>query len=207
MYRCSNSHARGAPPQRGKRCRLVPQAHVLTVRDLHTLALSSEPTAFERQLGPFVLIQKPPDPIFARIAMTLRASSTVPMAHRSRLTDQLATMLQGFEQMWVFDTKNVAAGAELLIGRAEESQFRVDEPSVSKRHAALTFRGPSAPPTLRDLGSTNGTFVNARAIADVETPLGDGDTLCFGDAQFLFMAPRALHAQLLSLAAAPPGAA
>ena len=175
---------------------------MLTVRDLHAIGTSRSPEDFEHEVGPFVLIQKPPDPIFARVAMTLRASSTIPMAHRNRLADQLLTMLRGFEKMWVFTATGLAAGGEVLIGRAEECHVRVDEPSVSKHHATVRWQPPPQSSTVRDLGSTNGTFVNARAIAQVEMPIADGDALGFGDAQFLFMTPRTLHAQLLT--AGPP---
>jgi hypothetical protein len=171
---------------------------VLTVRHLHALALTHTAEAFEKELGPFVLVQRPPDPIFAQVAMTLRASSTIPMAHRRRLTEQIVTMVQAFEQMWVFCTQNVAPGKELVVGRSEDCDLRVDEPSVSKYHASLRWVPPPAAPSLRDLGSTNGTFLNARAIDDSEALLGDGDALSFGDAQFLFMLARTLHAQLLS---------
>ena len=100
--------------------------------------------------------------------------------------------------MWVFSPQNMTPGKELVVGRAEDCDLRVDEPSVSKRHAAVRWSPPPGSPALRDLGSTNGTFLNARAIDDTEQPLGDGDAISFGDAQFLFMLPKTLHAQLLS---------
>lgn len=47
------------------------------------------------------------------------------------------------------------------LGRAEGNDIRVDDPSVSRRHAVLHL-GP--PLRVEDLGSANGTFV--RALAD-----------------------------------------
>jgi len=53
------------------------------------------------------------------------------------------------------------------------------ERSVSRRHAELDVAGDSV--TIRDLGSTNGTFVNGQQLPpQVSAPLRDGDQLSFG---------------------------
>jgi two-component system, cell cycle response regulator len=67
------------------------------------------------------------------------------------------------------------AGVDLIIGRS----------SVSRRHAELV-RDQRNAWFVRDLGSTNGTFVNERKI-DYEA-LRDGDQLRLGDAIFKFLA-------------------
>jgi len=68
----------------------------------------------------------------------------------------------------------------LAIGRDPRSDVRFDadrDLDVSAQHAAIV-RGPDRT-VVRDLGSTNGTFVNGqRAIG--ETPLHDGDVIGFG---------------------------
>jgi hypothetical protein len=173
---------------------------LLTIPDLHVLATTLPPEAFEARLGPFVLVQRPPDQIYARVAMTLRTSGTIRMAHRERLGERILTMMDAFRDMWVFSIPRLAAGQSLVVGRAEECAIRVDEPSVSKRHAEIRWSPAPETATLRDLGSSNGTFLNARAIGEVDMPLADGDALSFGDASFLFVSPRTLHAQLLSTA-------
>jgi hypothetical protein len=53
----------------------------------------------------------------------------------------------------------------------------VEDPFASADHAVLTYRGRSW--YVEDLGSTNGTYVNGRAIASV-APLGFGDELSIG---------------------------
>lgn len=50
----------------------------------------------------------------------------------------------------------------IRIGRAADSDFHVDHPSVSRAHAELSWRAPAW--QLRDLGSKNGSFVEGRAI-------------------------------------------
>ena len=66
------------------------------------------------------------------------------------------------------------------LGRHPMSDVRFDaekDLDASTRHAAIVKTGESY--VLRDLGSTNGTFVNGEKL-DGERPLRDGDTLKFG---------------------------
>jgi hypothetical protein len=66
---------------------------------------------------------------------------------------------------------------KVRIGRSEESEILLVDPSVSRTHAVVEVE--SGKPVVRDLGSTNGTFLNGRRI---EThPLRDGDELLFGN--------------------------
>lgn len=61
--------------------------------------------------------------------------------------------------------------ARVLIGRADEADFRLDDPNVSRRHAVLFWdRGRLY---LRDLGSTNGTYLNGRKVSSVLVRPGD----------------------------------
>ena len=48
------------------------------------------------------------------------------------------------------------------IGRSEESEIVLLDPSVSRAHAVVEVRAGEA--IVRDLGSTNGTFLNGRRI-------------------------------------------
>ncbi len=68
------------------------------------------------------------------------------------------------------------------IGRSEESEIVLVDPSVSRTHAVVEIEAGGA--VVRDLGSTNGTFVNGRRI-DVAR-LGDGDELVFGNTKMRF---------------------
>lgn len=61
---------------------------------------------------------------------------------------------------------------------------------VSRRHAEID-RHPEGEWTLRDLGSKNGTFVRARGTTGFQRvvgsyPIGDGDEIALGNAQFEF---------------------
>jgi pSer/pThr/pTyr-binding forkhead associated (FHA) protein/tetratricopeptide (TPR) repeat protein len=65
----------------------------------------------------------------------------------------------------------------LIMGRADECDIRLPDPSVSRRHAQLHV--DAAQVRVQDLGSTVGTFVNdARIQEQVLTP---GDSLRLGE--------------------------
>jgi hypothetical protein len=66
---------------------------------------------------------------------------------------------------------------EFLIGRSPECHVRPNDEAISRKHCLLRVgRGYVF---VRDLGSTNGTFVNGKRIAD-ERLLNVGDTLQTG---------------------------
>jgi EAL domain-containing protein (putative c-di-GMP-specific phosphodiesterase class I) len=66
------------------------------------------------------------------------------------------------------------------IGRLPGLDLTLPADSVSKRHAEIYAAGGDL--RLRDLGSTNGTFVNRNPIEDA--PVHEGDVLHFADFEF-----------------------
>ena len=76
------------------------------------------------------------------------------------------------------------SGSELTIGRDPSNQICVGDLSLSRRHCAISTG--AAEPRIRDLGSSNGTFVNGMQISD--RPLADGDRIQLGESVFLFIA-------------------
>jgi pSer/pThr/pTyr-binding forkhead associated (FHA) protein len=63
------------------------------------------------------------------------------------------------------------------LGRDVNNAIVIEDPFASAEHAVLTFRGRGW--YVEDLGSTNGTFVNGRAVAAI-APMGYGDELAIG---------------------------
>lgn len=62
------------------------------------------------------------------------------------------------------------------VGRVSDNAFEIPEASVSSHHAEIILRGNDV--LIRDLGSTNGTFINGEKIS--EAVLKPGQTLRFG---------------------------
>lgn len=62
------------------------------------------------------------------------------------------------------------------VGRVSDNAFEIPEASVSSHHAEIILSGNDI--LIRDLGSTNGTFINGEKIT--EAVLKPGQTLRFG---------------------------
>lgn len=74
----------------------------------------------------------------------------------------------------------MAIPAHCLVGRSSACTLRVHEPKASREHARMTHEGAAW--TVRDLGTTNGTFVNGERLpAGAARSLAAGDRLGFGD--------------------------
>jgi len=74
---------------------------------------------------------------------------------------------------------------ELLIGRSPNADIRINEKAVSHNHARLQLDNGAC--TLRDLESTNGTFVNNELIAG-SVRLRGGDAVGVGSTTFTYLA-------------------
>jgi hypothetical protein len=69
-----------------------------------------------------------------------------------------------------------------VIGRGQDSSFRLPDTGVSRRHLEISWDGQTA--TLTDLGSTNGTTVNGNPVQTWQ--LGDGDVIRVGHSSLVF---------------------
>lgn len=83
--------------------------------------------------------------------------------------------------MWILRTLNdgepektfrILAGGIRTIGRATGADFIVDAPLVSRVHCRVTAL-PGGELEVRDLNSTNGTFVNGERIENAVLAPGD----------------------------------
>ena len=76
-----------------------------------------------------------------------------------------------------FDGLEVELNQEwFIVGRGREANLILAEPTISRAHAAVGFDGHHF--FLRDLGSTNGSFVNGRPR--IEAVLADRDEVQMG---------------------------
>src|ERR1041385_3075205 len=62
------------------------------------------------------------------------------------------------------------------VGRVEDNTFQIADPSVSSHHCEVLLRGSDV--VVKDLNSTNGTFINGEKIS--ESALKPGQTLRLG---------------------------
>jgi pSer/pThr/pTyr-binding forkhead associated (FHA) protein len=67
----------------------------------------------------------------------------------------------------------------ITIGRAADNAIVISDPSISMYHAQLVLEGDIY--RLKELGSTNGTYVNGNRVT--ETLLRFGDQIRFGTAE------------------------
>lgn len=93
-----------------------------------------------------------------------------PLEERARRTAQTALLLHEGRRL-------IVGPAGATIGRSRQCDIVLSDPNVSRRHAEIRPRGGSW--VLSDLGSTNGSRVNGRAVERTEV-LKPGDELELG---------------------------
>ncbi len=84
-----------------------------------------------------------------------------------------------------------AGRGEVVVGRGQDCDIRLEHPSVSLRHARLVTVGRDR--TIEDLGSTNGTFVNGQRLSPgVPVRVTDADAVRIGPIK-LTLSPEAIE--------------
>jgi two-component system, NtrC family, response regulator HydG len=73
--------------------------------------------------------------------------------------------------------------SELRIGRDFSNDLRLEDPTVSSHHCCIQREADAF--VLVDLDSTNGSFVNGKAVN--RSPLGHGDEIVVGSTRFCFL--------------------
>jgi pSer/pThr/pTyr-binding forkhead associated (FHA) protein len=85
------------------------------------------------------------------------------------------------------------------IGRVEDNTFPIADPSVSSHHCEVHLRGNDV--LVRDLNSTNGSFINNEKIG--ESILKPGQTLRLGQVELKLQVEGAAAASAPSMPSAP----
>jgi len=80
--------------------------------------------------------------------------------------------------------KFILAGEETTIGRGEGCEIVLELDNVSRRHCTVIHKREGT--SLKDLGSTNGTYLNNKEVRE-ETPLRTGDLIKVGSSIFKFL--------------------
>ena len=95
--------------------------------------------------------------------------------------------------------KHSLESPSVTLGRSNKCDIQIDQESVSRAHSKITNAGRSV--RIRDLGSTNGTYVNDELVE--ERTLADGDFIKIGRTIFKFLSggniERAYHEEIYRL--------
>jgi pSer/pThr/pTyr-binding forkhead associated (FHA) protein len=75
---------------------------------------------------------------------------------------------------------SIDRGATVRVGRSAENEIALlEDPAASRFHAEFTFDGESC--LVRDVGSTNGTFIDGQRV-ERQTTVGPGTWVRVGNA-------------------------
>ena len=88
------------------------------------------------------------------------------------------------------------------IGRVDDNTFQIEDPSVSSHHCEILLQGSDF--LFRDLGSTNGSFINGEKITEII--LKPGQTLKLGQIELQLVPDGAPMPEMKAPAPAPGGA-
>ncbi|MBI9100167.1 MAG: FHA domain-containing protein [Spirochaetaceae bacterium] len=77
------------------------------------------------------------------------------------------------------DKSQLMINKNIIIGRDRSCNFRIDDPLISRKHALIEFISDIA--YIKDLGSTNATYVNNNPLRpDEQKRLRRGDVIKIG---------------------------
>jgi FHA domain len=81
----------------------------------------------------------------------------------------------------------LAIGSTSVIGRSQDAGIFIDDPTISRQHAAITVPGPGVvgSSTIEHLSHTNPTRLNG-AIVGTTAQLKDGDKITIGEVVLVF---------------------
>lgn len=78
-------------------------------------------------------------------------------------------------------TRHQISNSTLVLGRSTEADVRIDDPGVSRRHCEIRT---GTPPTIQDLGSTNGIVVDGQHTT--RATLRDGSRIVVGSTTIIY---------------------
>jgi hypothetical protein len=119
--------------------------------------------------------EAPPIPADAT-GLYAASSAGADVAHRS--PQLVVERAPGHEAGMIYDVDG-----DLVLGRGEQAEIRLEDPFASSRHARIFEQGNAV--VIEDLGSTNGTYLNEEVL-QTPRPLHPGDRVRIGDSEFTF---------------------
>lgn len=102
--------------------------------------------------------------------------NAVPVTDKSESTD--------FPVLEISGRQYLLTAPKTVIGRGSDCDIIIDDPGISRKHLEIDIRKDDV--IARDLGSTNGTYVEGHLIP--EARLLDGNTITIGRTRIIFWA-------------------
>jgi len=106
------------------------------------------------------------------------ASTLGPADFAQRAPRLVVERAPGHEPGMIYDLDG-----DLVLGRGERAEIRLEDPFASARHARIYEQGNTV--VVEDLDSTNGTYLNEELL-QTPRPLHPGDRVRIGDSEFAF---------------------
>ena len=120
--------------------------------------------------------------VVPRRAPTSRPAAAAPVTKaRATVTGPHLVVLAHGSAAAETDRTVPLTGPVAVIGRGADADVQLTDTGVSRRHAEVRLTGA---PLLVDLGSTNGTRLNAQPVAQAD--LRDGDRIGVGTSELVF---------------------
>ncbi len=156
--------------------------------------LSSYPLdAMLQEVGPLALVQRAP-PQQSQATLHKQLSRTIETEGRPQVARHALSLMLGLDDGMVVPLGREGPEGSVVLGRADDADVQLFDGSVSSKHALVRFDGWKRLAWLSDLGSTNGTLVNGKAVT-AEVALAEGNIVSLGDeTAFLFMRTETLYA-------------
>ena len=124
-------------------------------------------------------VEGPADHALPQDATGLYSASAVPGYDISRRAPRLVVEhAPGHDPGMIYDLEG-----DIVLGRGDHAQIRLDDPYASARHAHIFEQGGLL--AIEDLSSTNGTYLNEELL-ETPRPLHPGDRVRIGDSEFTF---------------------
>jgi len=111
--------------------------------------------------------------------------STLPVSPRADISSRRMLVIAGDR----VSTHPLPDAGKIRIGRGEDVELRIDDPSVSREHAHVFFE-KGRPIQISDAGSSNGTRVRGKPVtAGQKVPITPGETFEIGSALLMIQSP------------------
>ncbi len=163
----------------GDHARLVPFGETLT-SELSTLVREHvHEQRYTLAGGLAIEFVEAPELGTGRFRVRSRTNASVRPAAGARMSDSAARRAEAYLE--IGGQRHPLTPPGLVIGRGSESDLRIDDPGISRRHCELNIHdtGETVQITVTDLGSTNGVVLNGHRVSSAAVP--DGSEMRLGN--------------------------